>query len=441
MTLPAMKRLQLAILVLALTLLTGVFATAPAEAGKAQSALKTKSLRKQLRKQGLNPVHALCVPSQRSGGIVYSYRCNWQARGHWPGSIPYRCYGKAGYVVAKKLWTIDPCVNKIGPRIPLAGKASPRPLFGFNDDWGVHMGKLTDLKRIGGGVARQNLSWNLIEGTPGNYDWSRFDQLHRKMQAAGVRPLWVLLNAPCWAQPNPGSCSSGNNQMRPAPVHYDDLAALAATAAARYPDSVAIEVWNEPNFAPFWGGPPDPASYSRMLSAVASRMSASPVPVISGGLSPHGSGKSSASAMDQSMFLRTMFESGATEMVDGIGTHQYPSTKKPGRIVDQLRARLGDLRETMSEFGAQDMPLWVTEVGVSTAGKDRLSSKQQGKALADIYKTLRRVRQIPAVVFHRFLAGGKAAGAREPGFGVLDRKGHRKAAYCKVARALGKHCG
>ncbi|CAN5580601.1 hypothetical protein BH10ACT11_BH10ACT11_08070 [soil metagenome] len=436
-----MKRIQITILALLLTLAVGVLAAGPADAGKAQNALRAKSLNKQLRKQGLDPVHSLCIPDQRGGGVVFSYRCSWQAKGRWTGSVPYRCYGKAGYVVEKKAWTIDPCVNKIGPRIPLAPKPLARPMFGFNDDWGVRPGKLTDLKKIGAGVARQNLWWGGIETTPGRYDWTHYDDLYRKMEAAGIRPLWVLLGAPCWAQPNPAGCSAGHTQLRPTPANYDELADFAAAAAARYPDAVGMEVWNEPNFAPFWGGAPDPDSYSQMLSAVASAMSDSPMPVISGGLSPHGDGKSTATAMDQTMFLRKMFEDGAAQMADGIGTHPYPSTRQPGRIVDQLRARMGDLRETMAEFGAEDMPLWVTEVGVSTVGTDKLSSKEQGKALADIYKTLRRVRQVPLVVFHRFVAGSKASGDREPGFGVLDPKGHRKPAFCMVARALGKRCG
>lgn len=436
-----MKRLRITILVLALTTASGAVAAGPAQAGKAQNTVKAKSLRKQLRKLGLNPVRALCVPDKRSGGKIYTYRCSWQVRGRWPGSIPYRCYGKAGYVVAKRLWTIDPCENKIGTRIPLAAKPQERPMLGFNDDWAVHPGQLDDLRKIGAGVARQNLSWNQVERQPGVYDWDHFDGLMTKMRSEGIRPLWVLLNAPCWAQPNPSGCNRGNDQMRPATDHYDELADFAAAAAARYPDSVGIEVWNEPNYSPFWGGAPDPESYSRMLSTVALRMVDSPMPVISGGLSPHGKGVASSSAMDQTMFLRKMFESGAAQLADGIGTHPYPATKKPNKIVDQLRARLGELRATMGDFGAADTPLWVTEVGVSTAGKDKLSSKEQGKALADIYKTLRRVRQVPLIAFHRFTAGKGSAGSKEPGFGVLDSKGHRKRAFCVVANALGKHCG
>ena len=436
-----MKRFQTTIASLILLLGVGAVAAGPAQAGQAQNALKTKALRKQMRKMDLNPVHAKCIPDRRSGGVVYTYKCNWQARGTWPGAIPYRCYGKASYVVAKRRWTIDPCENKIGTRIPLDPTPSGRPVFGYNDDWAGHRSKLEDLARIGGTVARQNLAWKIVQHNRNDApDWEYYDAVYEKMQAEGIRPLWVLVNAPCWAQSNPTQCENGKDQMRPAPDQYDGLAEFALAAAERYPDSAGIEVWNEPNFAPFWGGPPDPDQYSRMLSTVAGAFTDSPMPVISGGLSPHGDGASSKLAIDQSTFLRKMFQNGAAQMVDGIGTHPYPGTSSPGTIVDQLRARLGELRDVMTEFGEPDKPLWVTEVGVSTTGKDKLTEDQQAKALVDIYDTLRRVRQVPTVVFHRFISG-TGVSDREPGFGVFDGKGDRKPAFCAVAGVVGKPCG
>jgi hypothetical protein len=436
-----MKRFRTTFLSLILLLAIGAAASGTAEAGRAVNALREKGLRKQLRAQDLNPVHVNCIPDKRKGDQVFTYRCNWQAKGNWPGAIPYKCYGKADYDAVKKSWRIDPCVNKMGTQIPLASKPLERPLFGYNDDWAGHQPKLDDLARIGGGVARQNLAWSIVRREE-DYQpyWDYYDTVYAKMRRLGIKPLWVLINAPCWAQPDPRKCTAGTDQMRPSAAHYDDLADFAAQAVARYPDSAGIEVWNEPNYAPFWGGRPDPDAYSEMLKVVATRLADSPVPVISGGLSPHGIRTSTDVAMDQSSFLRKMFEDGAAQMVDGIGTHPYPATKDTSQIVSQMRARLGELRDVMGEFGAADTPLWVTEVGVSTTGKDSVSEDQQAKSLVDIYNTLRRVPQIPVVVFHRFIAGDAAGGEREPGFGVFDARNKRKPAFCAVAGVLGQPC-
>ena len=165
------------------------------------------------------------------------------------------------------------------PQVPLLATPNPHPHYGLNDDWANHLlmnGPLHALKILNlldgthSDVIRMNMLWSVVEKKQGTYDWSAFDQLNATFKAHGLKPLWVILAAPCWAQPNPGGCSAGNDKLRPAPAYYDELARFAAAAAVRYRDAVGFEVWNEPNYPRFWGGEmPDPADYSNMFKQVA----------------------------------------------------------------------------------------------------------------------------------------------------------------------------
>jgi len=62
------------------------------------------------------------------------------------------------------------------------------------------------------------------------------------------------------------------------PVHPSDVASFAQSLAqlhARYASHNPVwEIWNEPNLAAFWGGPPDVFSYLRLLSACATALRA-----------------------------------------------------------------------------------------------------------------------------------------------------------------------
>ena len=43
------------------------------------------------------------------------------------------------------------------------------------------------------------------------------------------------IDAPCWAQPNPGACEAGDSQLHPAPQHYDEFAEFAVDRGQALP--------------------------------------------------------------------------------------------------------------------------------------------------------------------------------------------------------------
>jgi hypothetical protein len=251
----------------ALIALTGLFAlTAAAGADddpKYTDDRLKKMVKNELRDLGLSPKGVSSCRPKLGGKVLV---CKWRAKGLWPGEVAYECKGKAKLVVRGKKWKIDPCINLIEPMVPLLPFPGPHPTFGYNEDWHHQPGKLDMLAGGGGEIARTGMFWDAVEPqNPTQRNWPTFDSLYSQMLARGIRPLWVLQAAPCWAQP--GSCDPGSH---PAPEYYDEFAQFAVRVAQRYPQSLGLEVWNEPNYRPYWHGDPDPDAYGQMFDVVES---------------------------------------------------------------------------------------------------------------------------------------------------------------------------
>ena len=388
-----------------------------------------KWLKNELRKGGLEPKGVSSCRPKRGRKVMV---CKWRAKGVFPGDLPYECAGRAKLTVKTKQWDIDPCNNIEEPRMPLRDDAAPHPLFGFNEDWVHELGRIGQLPGTGANIARTGLYWDAVQ--PTGFDvrnWTLFDGLYHTMLAQGVRPLFVLYAAPCWAQA--GSCRQG---AHPSPEYYDELADFAARAAQRYPQAAGIEVWNEPNYEIYWGSPPDPQSYGDMLKAVIPAIKAAnpSMQVATAGLSPHINDVADAMAYDN--FLRRAYATGGPQLADAIGTHPYPNRRYIEDYLGNIRVNLFRYLRVMADFGDEAKPMWVTETGVSNAGDEDFSYQQQADALSQIYSLMRRIdHEIPVVVFHRFIDQPGDPREKERGYGVLDKDGDPKPSYCAIAAA------
>jgi polysaccharide biosynthesis protein PslG len=379
-----------------------------------------------------------CGPKKRNGRPVYSkWVCEWRAEGVWPGEVPYHCAGRAVYKRKRGRWNVEPCRNRMQPMAPLLDVPNPPPVFGYNDNWIFHGNQAFDLLDASGArVARTSLAWWGVEGNRGSYDWYGSDQMYERLRARGLQPLWVIVEAPCWAQPDPGACANGRNQLRPSPQYYDEMAEFAVAAAKRYPDSVGIEVWNEPNYPRFWGGWPEPDQYAKMLKTVAGAVHARApgMPVVSAGLSPHAD--SDKHAIGFSNFLDKLYKLGAAQQADAIGIHPYPGVGPAQDYIGDVRVYLGKIQRVLGRNGDSQTPLWATEFGVSTTGPRAFEAGHQGRALTELYELLRRVHKVELAIVHRFVEDPRLPG-REGGFGVLGQNLSPKPAYCDLARARG----
>ncbi|MET8677461.1 xylan 1,4-beta-xylosidase [Streptomyces sp. NPDC004647] len=86
------------------------------------------------------------------------------------------------------------------------------------------------------------------EPSPGRYDFAELDRRIAFVRRSGGTPVITLCCAPDWMKGGKAGRTDWSKERletAPAPEHYEDFAALAATVARRYPDVRHFIVWNE----------------------------------------------------------------------------------------------------------------------------------------------------------------------------------------------------
>lgn len=343
-------------------------------------------------------------------------------------------------------------VHAPAPAVPArADAAAPRAdddirWFGYNEDWSADPSRIDLVAKRGANALRTVLSWRVVERRPGELRWRRYDALYDRMLARGARPLWVLADAPCWTwAENWRSCGEqGRIAHAPEPEYDLEWARFVYRVAERYPESVAIESWNEPNLRTFFKPEPD-ARRAAALTAWANWAvdRANPaIPVLFGGTSPTFSTVPGQEVAYEE-FLRDAYAAVGPGQWDGLALHPFPSMRKQGHYLRDIHEHLNTARDVLRDAGARRTPVWVTEIGLSTAGLRPYSPREQATGLRRIYRGLARRDdvEVPAVIVHRLVDQPPGHGSpAEAGWGVLRRDGRPKPALCELARVRGQRC-
>jgi beta-xylosidase len=120
----------------------------------------------------------------------------------------------------------------------------------------------------------------------------------------------------------------------------------------------AVMLWNEPNNLSHWDFELDPEwqTFSEMtrLAADGVRAANSNMTCVLGGISP----------IDP-LFIERMQRQGVLEKVDAVAVHGFPLDWNHWQL-DQWPQKLDEIRSIV------DLPLWVSEVGVSTFGAEEV---------------------------------------------------------------------
>jgi hypothetical protein len=324
-----------------------------------------------------------------------------------------------------------------GSDLPRAGDEGTR--FGYSEAFVAGTGEIELLGRSGADFARRRLSWTEIEGSPGAYDWSRYDAIYDELLAEGLRPLWFLVDAPCWARLPDPACVPNAPARAPSVDHADAVGAFLAEAAKRYPEALGIEVGNEVNDDRFWAGGLNPNDYAYILGVAADAIhEADPdMPVVASGFAPFE--KPGPGRLPWPDYVRAMINSGAAEKVDALAFHPYA----PGNALQAAESVIAE-QESFEAYvdskGLGDIPVWVTEIGVTTVGPEARTPEQQAAELTGILTGLEE-RGTPVVAFHRLQDEVIPGDELEAGFGVIAADGVTpKPAFCAIAALRDEPC-
>ncbi len=319
----------------------------------------------------------------------------------------------------------DPGGNADAPvPVPPTGR-----YFGLNETIGQPTQALTtdQLAELASGAGanaiRSVLSWQAIEPERDAWSagtWRPFDDLYASARAAGLTPILILTNAPSWARTLLGKlCLLGPQCAYPPRPEMDgEWSQFAAEAARRYPDAI-FEVWNEPNLSGHWQSGPDPERYAR-LQVVAHDAIKGVNPdatVLSAGFANTGhpdflsgvvGGLLGRMGMREFVARAYAAPDSIKGHVDALAFHPYPgqistgSTDTPDLGAGSGFARgFAEIRAVRDAAGDTDVPLFVTETGISTQeGVDRAG---QVAATQRIYRKLMTMDDVMGVVFHRLL--------------------------------------
>jgi polysaccharide biosynthesis protein PslG len=319
----------------------------------------------------------------------------------------------------------------------LPGSAAAAPMFGFNDEWTGRLGWIEQSRHVGASAARVYVSWSDIEPRRGVLLFGGIDGAYRRMLAAGVRPVLDVVGAPPWARSPRASCLGGGSCVHPPhPRHDGAWRQFLRAVATRYPRALAIEVWNEQNLAHFFAPRADPVRYTSLLRQArrAVKAVAPQIAVVSGGLA--GTGSPPRGGMADGAFLRAMYRAGARGAMDAVGVHPYPASHP---LVNDMRATIGRVRAARNAARDRRRPIWVTEVGLSTAssnlgGHEPVSESEQAAGLAAMYCELRRQSDVRVALLFRWADTG--VGSWDAMLGIHRADGSPKPARAALAAVL-----
>jgi hypothetical protein len=371
----------------------------------------------------------------------------------------------------------------------------PKDNFGYNDRWRLfapNADPAQDPFQLaedqGVTVARYAANWNLVGANgsittgacsqrPGS--WNALDNAYENLTghmactdlptpdppATPIRPLIYVRNAPSpyarWWDALAGTCTSTED-----PSTSDDpitgVVADNATAntawqgfvqnvADRYQRAIGIEIWNEPNLKKYWGNcARQPARYAEVLQLANEGITASShpnIPIVLGGMAPLENPPSPEPPDPNAWrtYLDDVFDAPGLQdpvstLFDVMSIHPYRNDQDvdvgrwfPGAAeLDVTQART-----FLTNHNAASKPVWVTEVGATTAGSDVnpgpkhvVDEDQQARVLRDVYQKLRNDARVPVVIIHRF--SDSNTGEEPAGYGVVripDLLFAKKAAY------------
>ena len=299
---------------------------------------------------------------------------------------------------------------------------------------------------------KQQVEWSQTEPIEkGGFDWRELDKVVAAVSSASVNLLLSVVRAPDW--------SLGDRPHGP-PGDPLDFRDFMQALAGRYRGHVqAYELWNEANLAREWGyGRIDAGEFVELMLAGHQGVKAGDpeATTVGGALTPAGDvdiPDQKVQAVDDVRFLEQIYayrDGIARDAFDAWGVHPGGFNNAPTQEIGSERGsgwnghgsfyfqRYTQHRAVMEANGDADKPIWLTEMGWSTANADPAygfgadnSEEDQAQFLVD---AIRLVREDAPYITHAFvwnLNFQSVVGPQDEkfAFGVLRPDGSPRPAY------------
>jgi len=246
--------------------------------------------------------------------------------------------------------------------VPAAHAASP----GVNVNGVPTAQNVDDVIASGSKYARFFVLWSDVEANRGSFDnlliQTYSDQFGR-LNAAGVKPVVVVMGAPDWA--------NGSSDRLVPPRNAADFGAFTGALAAKLRGKVGgYEIWNEPDETAFWhGGAPDVAKYVTLLKAAYPAIKAA---------DPAAEVVSGPTTGNDYNWVDGLYNNGAKGSFDAIAVHTDTACldrgpdffyREGGQIGQYSFLGYKTVHDVMAAHGDGDTPIWMTELGWSSTNK------------------------------------------------------------------------
>ncbi len=299
---------------------------------------------------------------------------------------------------------------------------------------------------------KQQVEWRQTEPIEkGGFDWRELDKVVAGVGSAGLKLLLSVVRAPEWAL--------GDRPHGP-PADPLDFRDFMQALAGRYRGHVqAYELWNEANLAREWGyGRIDAGEFVELMLAGHQGVKAGDPEAITvgGALTPAGDvdiPDQQVQAVDDVRFLEQIYayrDGIARDAFDAWGVHPGGFNNAPTQEIGSERGagwnghgsfyfqRFTQHRAVMEANGDGDKPMWLTEMGWSTANADPAygfgadnSGEDQARFLVDAFQFIRETAPYITHAFVWNLNFQSVVGPQDEkfAFGVLRPDGSPRPAY------------
>lgn len=263
---------------------------------------------------------------------------------------------------------------------------SEQPLAGEIPDryWGLHSptpigAEFPDAPLTAVNLTTAQVYWNQIELAPGEYDFTRLDQILATSQERGAQPMLVLGFTPSFHAADPASPTA-----RATMPDLDAWRAWVSAVVERYGSRIDYQIWPEPNIVSNWEGTPEQMA---QLSVVAGDLIHEQA--------PDATVVSPAAALrlpSQQRWLDEFWATGvdgrtAADALDAVALDPFPvEDGTPEDTVDLLCAA----HQILVDNGV-DLPIWTNEInyGVPSGGNasdaEEYSDERQAAVVARTY--------------------------------------------------------